>query len=174
MTGLIHLYTGKGKGKTTAALGLVMRAYGRGKRIVLVQFLKGRDTGELHTLARMPGLTLLRYTKDFGFYHAASQEDKTEMIRQNNANLAQAIHMSRQGLCDLLILDEVCAAYTKGAVDRARVDDFISSKPSGLELVLTGREAPPHFVEWADYVTEFVNHKHPYDQGIAAREGIEF
>lgn len=172
--GLIHLYTGEGKGKTTASLGLLLRAYGRGFRVVLVQFLKGRESGELLTLGKLPGVTVLRYARDLGFYKSASESDKAEMERQNNENLKKARHLVSDGLCDLLVLDEICAAYNNGSVDRALVDKLIKQKPGHLELVLTGRNAPVYFIEAADYVTEFIKRKHPYDNGIAAREGIEF
>jgi cob(I)alamin adenosyltransferase len=171
--GLIHLYTGEGKGKTTAALGLLLRAHGRGLRVVLVQFLKGRDTGELHALNKLPGITVLRHTNDFGFYRSASEQNKTEINRQNNENLADAYRLAHEG-ANLIVLDEICAAYNNGALDRAMADRLIMEKPFSLELVLTGRNAPQQFGETADYVTEFVKRKHPYDSGIAAREGVEF
>ena len=172
--GFIHVYTGDGKGKTTAALGLLLRASGRGMRAVLVQFLKGRDTGELYALENLRGVTVLRYAREFGFYDSASEEDKEEMKRRNNANLLEASRLAHEGLCDLLVLDEICAAYTNGALDTALADKLVFDKPYGLELVLTGRNAPPRFMGAAKYVTEFVKRKHPYDGGIAAREGIEF
>ncbi|MCL2166311.1 MAG: cob(I)yrinic acid a,c-diamide adenosyltransferase [Clostridiales bacterium] len=172
--GLIHLYTGDGKGKTTAALGLLLRAYGSGMRVVLAQFFKGRDTGELHAIEKLPGVTVLRYTQEFAFYPFASEEQKAEMHRQNNLILIEAFRFATEDLCDLLILDEICAAYQYGAVDAEMTDKLIMHKPSGLELVLTGRNAPPHFMEAADYVTEFMKRKHPYDNGTLAREGVEY
>ena len=172
--GLIHIYTGDGKGKTTAALGLVLRAHGRGMRIVLVQFLKGRDTGELRVLNDLPNITVFRYACDLGFYSAATEPNKAEMMRCNNEFLTESYRLASDGLCDLLVLDEICAAYNNDALNKTLVDNLIVKKPHGLELVLTGRNAPQHFVDAADYVTEFVKCKHPYDNGIAAREGIEF
>ena len=172
--GLIHIYTGDGKGKTTAALGLLLRASGRGMRTVLIQFLKGRDTGELYAADNLPNVTVLRYTQDFGFFAHASEQGKMDMTLQNNASLVEAHRMAIEGHCDLMVLDEICAAYNNGALDTALADQLILNKPYGLELILTGRSAPPHFMEAAHYVTEFVKRKHPYDFGIAAREGIEF
>lgn len=172
--GLIHVYTGDGKGKTTAALGLILRACGRGLRIVLVQLLKGGETGEIYALENLRGVTVLRYGRDFGFYHSANAQDRAEMTRLNNELLSEARRLAADGQCDLLVLDELCAAYHYQALDRALADDLILNKSAALELVLTGRNAPPHFIDAADYITEFVNRKHPYDSGVAAREGIEF
>ncbi len=172
--GLIHLYTGEGKGKTTAALGLLLRAHGRGMRVVLVQFLKGRETGEINSLNHLPGVTVMRNTRDFGFYKYENKQERAEINQQNNKNLIEASRLANEGLCDLLVLDEICSAYNCGALDIAFADTLIINKPSGLELVLTGRNAPNSFIESADYITEFVKRKHPYDRGIAAREGVEF
>lgn len=172
--GRIHLYTGDGKGKTTAALGLLLRASGSGMKIVLAQFLKGRDTGELNAMENLSNVTVLRQTKDFGFFGTASDEIKQEIIKQNNTILQEAINLTQAGSCDLLILDEICAAYTLNALDTAMADKLLKEKPVDLELVLTGRDAPRSFIENADYITEFVKHKHPYDIGVSARKGIEY
>jgi len=172
--GLIHLYTGDGKGKTTAALGLLLRACGRGIRVVLVQFLKGRDTGDLHALEILSDVTVLRHTREFGFYKSAGEQDSAEMNRQNNENLTEAYRLATEGLCDLLVPDEICPAYMRGTVDTELVNKLVLNKPDGLELVLTGRNAPQRFIDAADYGTEFVKRKHPYDSGVAAREGIAF
>jgi cob(I)alamin adenosyltransferase len=172
--GLIHIYTGDGKGKTTAALGLLLRAAGRGMRAVLAQFLKGRDTGELHSLAHIPGITVIRGERDLGFFSSASPESKEEMTRQNNAILIEAHRLAREGLCDLLVLDELCAAYRLGCLDTALADKLVLAKPPELELVITGRNPPERFIEAADYITECIKRKHPYERGIAAREGLEF
>lgn len=172
--GLTHVYTGDGKGKTTAALGLILRAYGSGLRVVLVQFLKGQDTGELHALEKLPGITVLRYARDFGFYQSASERDKAEMTQLNNDNLAEAYRLAVHGLCDLLVLDEICAAYNNDALNKELANRLILNKPYELELVLTGRNAPQCFINVADYVTEFVKRRHPYDNGTASRKGVEF
>jgi len=172
--GLRHLYTGDGKGKTTAALGLALRAAGCGLRVVLVQFLKGRDTGELHALDQLPNVSILRLHRDFGFVHTASEQDKQAMMQLHNEMLAEARRLVLEGLCDLLILDEICAAYQHGVLDMAMADELVLRKPQAMELVLTGRNAPVSWVDAADYVTEMVMRKHPYTRGIAARRGIEF
>ena len=172
--GLIHLYTGDGKGKTTAALGLILRAYGRGKRVVLALFLKGRDSGEVYSLEKLPGVTVLQFKHEFGLFDSADSAGRSEIRRQNDIMLTEVIHIATEELCDLLVLDEICAAYNKGAIDRELADRLIMDKPRGLELVLTVRNAPQHFIEAADYVTEFLKRKHPFDHNVAAREGVEF
>ncbi|MDR1691755.1 MAG: cob(I)yrinic acid a,c-diamide adenosyltransferase [Oscillospiraceae bacterium] len=172
--GLIHLYTGDGKGKTTAALGLLLRAHGRGMRCVLAQFCKGRDTGELTALENLPGVTVLRLSRDLGFFRTAKGEDRAEMLRQHSGILTEAEKLIRTEPVGVLVLDEICAAYRTGALDRDAADRLIRGKPPYWELVLTGRDAPESFFEAADYVTEFVKRKHPFDRGVPAREGIEF
>jgi cob(I)alamin adenosyltransferase len=167
---MIHIYTGEGKGKSTAAVGLAVRAAGRGKRVVIVQFLKGSETGELAVLKHIPNVTLLRNMRNYGFFHTASEDDRAAMCRENNANLQAALQIP----CDLLILDEVCAAYRLGAIDRTAIDTLVLNPAQNRELVLTGRDAPEHFREAADYVSEIRKVKHPFDTGIAAREGIEY
>jgi cob(I)alamin adenosyltransferase len=173
MRGQVHLYTGDGKGKTTAALGLLLRAHGRGLRVALAQFLKGSETGELKALEKL-GVAVLRNSRDYGFWHNASEQEREEIRRENSANLAEAARLAEAGLCDLLVLDEICAAYRLGAVDTGLADRLILEKPEPLELVLTGRDAPLFFIKAADYITELVKRKHPYDNGVGAREGIEF
>jgi len=174
MKGLIHVYTGNGKGKTTAALGLAVRAAGRGRRVLIVQFFKGRSSGELAAFERIPGVRVLRPEKDRGFFFAMSDEDKRLIRAEHDALLSEACAQAEAGGCDLLILDEAASAFRCGAVDAEKLERFIKNKPDQLELVLTGRDAPPAFTDAADYVTEMRCVKHPYEKGIAAREGIEF
>jgi len=167
---MIHLYTGEGKGKTTAAMGLAIRATGRGKKVVIVQFLKGSDTGELHSLSLIPNITVIRNTEAKCFFHTAPQEIRQKITDENNDNLRKVLAMPY----DLLVLDEVCAAYGLEAVDRKAVDDLLQSFSKEKELVLTGRNPPQHFYDAADYISEIKNIRHPFDRGIEAREGIEY
>lgn len=175
MRGLLHIYTGDGKGKTTAALGLALRAAGRGRKVLFIQFLKGGDTGELHALARIPNITVLRLQTNHGFYHTLPEAEKCAVKREHDALLQTARQKLASGACDMLILDEVIAAYRLGALDRALADELILHKPqTTAELVLTGRDAPDAFVQAADYVSEIRKIKHPYDENIPAREGVEY
>ncbi|MDR1620668.1 MAG: cob(I)yrinic acid a,c-diamide adenosyltransferase [Clostridiales bacterium] len=172
--GLIHIYTGDGKGKSTAALGLALRAAGRKKQVVIAQFLKGGDTGELYTLAHIPNITLMRNSRDYGFFHTLDDADKQAVYRENTQNLLTACELAQKGQCDMLILDEIWPAYNLRAVDTQAMERLLAEKKTAPELVLTGRDAPASFIEKADYVTNMQCAKHPFTRGIAAREGIEY
>ncbi len=173
-TGLTHVYYGYGKGKTTAALGLALRASGNGMRVVIVQFLKNADTSELKQLARLPEITVLRGKPGPLFGRAMSDEQKKEILKRHNENLTDAIALVREGICDMLILDEVLDAYQMELVDKGALLDLIRNKPQALELVITGHKESPEIMELAEYVTEMVKRKHPFDAGIKARKGIEY
>lgn len=172
--GLTHVYYGSGKGKTTAALGLAIRASGSGKKVVIVQFLKDSDTGELISLRRLPGITVLRGTaaKVFVRDMNAEQLDETKVIQ--NQNLIKALEIVASEQCDLLILDEALDAYQLGLLDENLFLNLVKYKPDFLELVITGHKPEEKIIKAADYVTEMVKIKHPYDCGITARKGIEF
>lgn len=174
MNSLTHIYTGDGKGKTTAALGLALRFSSYGINVIIVQFGKGSYTGELTSLAKIPNIQILRNSRDFGFWFCMSESEKSMLRKENDSNLKSALLDVKRGGCSLLILDEVLSAYENGAVDRQLVDSLLENKPSELELVLTGRNAPQSFIDRADYVSEIKGLRHPYDKGIGAREGIEY
>jgi cob(I)alamin adenosyltransferase len=167
---MIHLYTGDGKGKTTAALGLAIRAAGHGKKTVIVQFLKGSNTGELNVLSLIPNITVLRNREDYGFFRGVSDDVRLKITQENNENLTAALAVP----FDLLILDEACAAYNLEAISCTALDDLLRGFPAEKELVLTGRNPPEHFRHAADYVSEIRSVKHPFERGIPAREGIEY
>lgn len=172
--GMIHIYTGEGKGKTTAAIGLAIRAAGSGKKVVLLQFLKGSHTSELDILNQIEQIKVMRLSKPYPFLRDMTAEDKAAMTVEQNAMLQQAQAMVEAGECDVLILDEVMAAYQHHTVDKQLVHYWVEQKPHGLELVMTGRNARDYFIEKADYVTEMLKKKHPFDVGYGARKGIEY
>ncbi len=172
--GLIHIYCGDGKGKTTAALGLALRAAGSGMNVHIVQFLKGTPTSELETLKKIPNITIERCDRNYGFSFSMSAEDKKEITACHDRLLKEAVMLAESGRIDLLIFDEFNAAYRLGLMDCSMAREFVLNKPAGLELVLTGRKPDPVFVEAADYVSEIRGVKHPYKQKIPARRGIEF
>lgn len=171
--GCIHIYTGDGKGKTTAAMGLAMRSVGWGKRVLVVQFLKGGITGELATLEALE-IPVRRNKKDYGFFVALDEPDRKTLLAEQNAMLADAASYIRKNRYDLVVLDELNCAYNLGAVDRESADDLVLGGPYETELVLTGRDVPASWIEAADYVTEMTEGKHPYSWGAEARKGIEY
>ncbi|NTU88910.1 MAG: cob(I)yrinic acid a,c-diamide adenosyltransferase [Actinobacteria bacterium] len=174
MKGLIHVYTGDGKGKTTAALGLALRFAGYGKRVLIIQFSKGRTCGELRSLGYVPNISVLRLKEEHKFFKSMSEDERAKVRTEHDALLDVACKKARRKECDLLVLDEVISAYNHDLLDREFLDSLIEDKPEELELVLTGRNAPQEFIDVADYVTEMRKIKHPYDQGFFAREGVEF
>lgn len=167
--GLVHLYCGNGKGKTTAAMGLALRALGQGMQVVVVQFLKNGTSGELEPL-RTLGATVYSGKPGAKFTFQMNAEEKAQATKENNARLAEAL----QQPCDLLILDEICAARNSGMVDEALAKQAVLERPQHREVVLTGRNPEAWMVEAADYITEMQPRRHPYEQGIPARKGIEF
>ena len=170
---MIHVYTGDGKGKTTAAVGLAVRHAGAGKPVLFVQFMKCTPTGELAALEQLNGVTVLRNACRHGFSFAMTQEERAMVTASHNANLSRAAEAARTGACSLLVLDEVTSAYALGLIDRAAVDALIDSAAE-TELVLTGREPTEHMLGAADYVTQMTLVKHPYARGVGARKGIEY
>jgi len=173
--GLIHIYFGGGKGKTTAALGLALRASGSGKNVVIVQFLKDWKSGELSSLERLQNVTVFRGKASGGvFVRDMSDAEKAETKAIHDENLKNALELQRNGKCDMLILDEAIDAYNLGVLDAAAFEELLDNKPEPLELVITGHKADEQLLAKADYVTEMVKRKHPYDRGVAARRGIEF
>ena len=167
--GLIHLYWGDGKGKTTAAMGMAMRALAAGKRVVIVQFLKGGESGEITLLAQL-GAEIYRGKQGTKFVLQMTPEEKeeTRVLQNNNLKIA----MDKQA--DMLILDEACAACQLGMVDEAMLKEAVYQTPEGQELVLTGRDPADWMRDAADYCTEMHCCRHPYERGIGARKGVEY
>ena len=172
--GLIHVYYGDGKGKTTAALGLALRASGCGKQVVMIQFLKDSPSGELSQLERLPSVTVIRGKAGTMFVRDMSPQDKDATREKHNENLRAALARVEDGQCDLLILDEGLDACQLELLDGPLLSELITRKPPGLELVITGHYPIGWILEKADYITEMVKRRHPYDRGIGARKGIEF
>ncbi len=178
MIGLVHVYTGDGKGKTTAALGLALRAAGHGLRTYIGQFMKGREYGELtvprllgNDAAGRPLLTIEQYGKPT-FLRAEEVEEKD--VLQAREGLERAEAAMHEGGYNLVVLDEVNVALHFRLLTVQEVVETIEHKPPPVELILTGRRAPEAILERADYVTVMQGLKHPYERGIQARKGIEF
>lgn len=171
---MIHLYCGDGKGKTTAAEGLCLRAAGAGIEVVFVQFMKGGLTSELHSFEKLTDIKVIRNRKDFGFYKNMSEEDKRQIRASHDANLKEACGLVAEGRCGLLVLDEITYPYRLGLVDRGLVEGLLNGKPEEMELVLTGRNPEQIFIDKADYITRMCCVRHPYEKGVGARRGIEY
>ena len=173
--GLIIVHTGNGKGKTTAALGLAMRAWGDGLRVLILQFIKGGwQYGEIHTIEQLATLEGRIELRRLGKGFVQGAEDKTAHIVAAQEALAEAKKEFHLGNYDLIILDEINYAVKFGLLDIAEVLDLLAQKPEKLHVVLTGREAKAELIEQADLVTEMKMIKHPFQQGIKAQKGIEF
>ena len=172
MSGLIHIYCGDGKGKTTAALGLALRAAGSGKSVLLLQFFKDGKSSEFAALDHVPGIEVVPQTRTFGFSWTLSGEEKKEAREYYSGLLENAFRRAAE--VGLLVLDEAMSACTTGMIDEARLLELLREKPEGLEVVLTGRNPSKALVSAADYVTEMKKIKHPYERGVAARKGIEY
>lgn len=171
--GLIHLYEGDGKGKTTAALGLCIRFAGNGGTVVFTQFLKGNDSGELKILEQIEGIRLLRCERSFGFTFQMTREEKKEAAAYYSSHLKQVLETAVRKKAGLFVLDEIISAYNHRMIEQEVLLSFLKNKPEGMEVVLTGRGPAEELLALADYVTYMEKRKHPYDKGISARKGIE-
>jgi cob(I)alamin adenosyltransferase len=173
-SGCVHIYHGDGKGKTTAAIGLAMRAAGRGLRVRLLRLLKTDDSGEVDALKQIPGITVIPCERCFGFTFRMTPEVKEEAARYYTGMLRASLQAAKEGECDLLIVDEYMAAAAAGLVPEQELLDFLDHRPEQLEVVLTGRDPSDELKRRADYISEVRMEKHPYTRGLAAREGIEY
>jgi cob(I)alamin adenosyltransferase len=170
--GYIQVYTGNGKGKTTAALGLALRAAGHGLRTYFGQFLKGQDYGELRAVrALSPLLTIEQFGRQ-GFIHVGENPDQEDFQRAR-AGLDKCRAAMLSGRFDLVVLDEVNVALHFKLLDEKDILKFLEEKPEAVEIVLTGRYAPQSVLDRADLVTEMSCLKHYYERGVRARDGIE-
>lgn len=172
-SGLVHIYTGDGKGKTTAAVGLAVRCAGCGGQVIFCQFMKNNRSSELNILRQLPQIQLVQAAECFGFYKYLNEEQRAAAARVCSSLLEQAIAAAQAASARLLVLDEVISTYNHGLLPRQLLLDFLQHKPAGLEVVLTGRSPAPELAELADYLSDIHKIKHPFDKGIAAREGIE-
>ena len=165
---MLHLYWGDGKGKTTAAMGLALRALGHGRRVVILQFLKDGSSGEIEMLRRCGAVVYACPNAKFTWL--MTDAERAEARRTNTRTLQTIL----QGSFDLLVLDEACAALKSNILDEALLRKAAAFAKGGREVVVTGRDPAPWLQDAADYSTEMQMHKHPYTQGIAAREGVEY
>jgi cob(I)alamin adenosyltransferase len=169
--GLVHVYTGDGKGKTTAALGLALRACGHGLKVYMIQFMKGNiDYGELKAAELLPNLMIVQFGRP-------SFVDRENPAKEDIAFAQQALEHAKEIIQkaehDVVILDELNMAIDFKLIDLEDVLNLVNSKPKNMEIIITGRNAHEKIIEKADYVTNMEEVKHPYDKGMAARNGIE-
>lgn len=167
--GLVQVYTGDGKGKTTAALGLAMRATGQGMKVAFIQFIKGIPAGEHLFVSKHRPFDIVQVSAGDSF--KKSQEQLSQEAQQT---LARAEKEMLGGKYDLVILDEIFVAISKGLINTEQVVCLLDKKPESVELVLTGRNAPKEIIQRADLVTEMLMIKHPYTEGNNGRRGIEY
>jgi len=170
MKGYVQVYTGNGKGKTTAALGLALRASGAGLRVYIAQFVKGMKYSELKAIEKLsPSVAIKQYGRDCFIYKEPEKED----IQAAQDGLREVREIMTSGKYQVIILDEanIATYYNLFSVDDLL--DFVHAKPEEVELVITGRKADPRIIEEADLVTEMKEVKHYYEKGVQAREGIE-
>lgn len=173
--GYIQIYTGHGKGKTTAALGLGLRAVGNGLKVLMIQFLKGTHTSELTSIATFgDAFQVKRIGEHKKFFWNLTLEEKKVYKEQVQNEIQEIEEILREGSFDVIILDEVFGAITNEMLSTSQLLRIIELKQLHAELVLTGRDAPQVIIERADLVTEMRMVKHYYQQGIASRMGIEF
>lgn len=181
--GCIHIYCGDGKGKTTAAIGLCIRAIGNDIPIRYVQFLKDGSSGEIHILRKLSGVEVDYEEQNYGFFSTMTEETKRMAAEAYSELLWRTIETCKKRLQTLpqngnsvrmmLILDEVIASYNYGLIDKELLLTFLTERPDGLEIIMTGRNPAEELMQLADYISEIQKKKHPYEKGLPARKGIE-
>lgn len=169
---MIHIYFGEGKGKTTAATGLAARAAGNGMKVLFVQFFKDGSSGEVKSLKKLENVTFL-YPDTYNGRYATMTDDQKEITKKSYTEaMKKAIVMAKDA--DLIVLDEAVSVFSYGFIDRDELLSFLRDNKEEKEIVLTGRDPARQLLELADYATEMKKHRHPFDRGIPAREGIEY
>lgn len=171
---MLHIYHGDGKGKTTAAMGLALRMIGTGNKVFIVQFLKGRPSGEIQSLLKMDRVTVLRGRPDTKFTFQMSAAEMDSVRELHNRQLQLAFSAAEQGSADLIVLDEALDAIATGTLEEGMLLELILQNKEKTEIVLTGRNLSAQVLAAADYVTHMKKEKHPYDLGMQARKGIEY
>ncbi|WP_418841346.1 cob(I)yrinic acid a,c-diamide adenosyltransferase [Ruminococcus sp.] len=169
-----HIYYGDGKGKTTAAIGLAVRAAGSKMKVLFVQFLKTEFSGERHILSHTENVTLTFCPLELKFTFDMDDKEKAQATKIFKGIFDNAVTTALTEKYDMVVLDEVFEAINAHMLSESEVYEFITNAPSSMEIVMTGHNPPQKFIDCADYITEFKKIKHPYDRGITGRIGIEF
>lgn len=173
--GYIQVYTGDGKGKTTAAVGLGVRAAGDSYKVYMVQFLKGGSTGELASIKKLsPYFQVFRFEEERGFFWNLNEKEKEELKNEIKEAVNFCIDSLKNNSCDILIMDEALGAFKNNLISREDLISILDAKPDNMELIITGRDVPDFLIKRADLITEMKMIKHYFEKGVSAREGIEF
>lgn len=173
--GYVQVYTGNGKGKTTAAIGQGVRSAGNELKVYMVQFLKTFDTGELKSIKKLePYFQIFRFETPRGFFWTLNDKEKEELKIEIQEAYKFCYEALEKNKCDVLIMDEIMGALSNKLVSVEQILELIKIKPKSLELILTGRNVPEEIVKKADLVTEMKEIKHYFEKGVVAREGIEY
>ncbi|MDO5516959.1 MAG: cob(I)yrinic acid a,c-diamide adenosyltransferase [Clostridium sp.] len=174
MKGLIHIYCGDGKGKTTAATGLAVRGAAYFKKVIFVQFLKDGTSNELKILKEIKNIDVRVCTKHLGFSWNMDDDTKKIAAEEYTKLFDDAVNEAVSSDADMILFDEIMACISCGFLSEEKVLKFLNEKPEKLEVVMTGRNPSKELIDKADYVSEIKKVKHPFDEGIDSREGIEY
>ena len=166
---MIHVYYGDGKGKTTAAIGLAVRAAGSRMRVLFVQFMKTEFSGERHTLSHTENISLTFAPVELKFTYEMDDAEKSKAAIMFRKIFDDAVTTVLTQKYDMIVLDEIFTAIEAGVLSEYEVREFVSNAPKNLEIVMTGHNPPEKILELADYITEMKKIRHPYDEGVQAR-----
>lgn len=171
--GLVHIYHGDGKGKTTCGMGLCVRAAGAGKKVLIYQFLKDGSSSEFNVLRHIPQITLMAPRKEIKFTFLMTDAEKAECKNYYTEKFAEICNLVSDGDYDVLYLDEALHVLNNGMLDESLVLEFLKNKPQKLEVIMNGYYPSEALQEAADYISQIKKEKHPFDLGVPARKGIE-
>lgn len=171
---MVHIYYGDGKGKTTAAIGLAVRAAGSRMKVLFVQFLKTEFSGERHTLSHTENISLTFCPLELNFTYNMDTAEKAKASVTFRKIFDDAVTTVLTEKYDMIVLDEIFSAISADMISESAVYEFVTNAPKNIEVVMTGHNPPQKIMELADYITEMKKIKHPYDKGVQARFGIEF
>ena len=171
---MIQIYTGNGKGKTTASIGQGVRAAGRGFKVYMVQFLKGTPTGELESLRKIDNFKVFRFEEKRDFVWNLNAEEIEELKKEVIKAYNFILEVVENKECDLLIMDEIMGVLKNGFLSVEGIIEIINRNKQDIEIIMTGRDVPRELADRADLITEMKMVKHYYEKGVPAREGIEY
>lgn len=171
---MIHVYFGDGKGKTTAAVGIALRAAGSKMKVMFVQFLKTEFSGERNALSAVENVTLTSCPLEMKFTNEMDEHERQQASVMFRGLFERSVATALSERYDMIVLDEVFDVMNEGMISEADVFEFITNAPNSTEIIMTGHNPSKRFIDAADYVTEFKKIKHPYDRGVIGRIGIEF